>query len=161
MTVAFPQTMRLSQLLLKATYLRLATQAEPTPNFEVSKTLKSGEKSLVESAHCIQMNDASGSNYGFWLGYSYSGKLLLPGVFLCIGTSGVEFLHVVDNIIRGNTIDYSKSAAIAIEHGQSNIIEGIAPTEDTTFTKLKILRSIPSHSASISLRQAISSEMVM
>ncbi|MCH8188970.1 MAG: cell division protein ZapE, partial [Proteobacteria bacterium] len=46
-------------------------------------------------------NIASGSNYGFWLGYSHTGT-----------------------VVRGNTIRANNTNGIEIEHGQHNVIEG-------------------------------------
>lgn len=66
---------------------------------DCSSSPNNGFEATFSQRNVFEDNLTDGCNYGYWLGYSSS------------------------NEIRGNTIRYSNTAGIAIEHGHDNVIE--------------------------------------
>jgi parallel beta-helix repeat protein len=67
---------------------------------DCSDSPNNGFEATFSQGNVFEDNVSDGSNYGYWLGYSY------------------------ENEIRNNQASHCSTAGIAIEHGRNNIIEG-------------------------------------
>ncbi len=59
-------------------------------------------------------NTASGSNYGFWLGYSHDGNVIRGNRILANNTNGIEIEHGQNNVIEGNLFTGNGGRAIVL-----------------------------------------------
>jgi len=59
-------------------------------------------------------NNADGSNYGFWLGYSHTGNVIAGNSIRGNNVNGIEIEHGQGNVITGNTISGNGGTAVLL-----------------------------------------------